>query len=138
MLVPDLTQAIVFLDALEAGGLFTFQTFADCPVAGIYPGVFHGTLAEHATELARLNQRGAGVFVMPNAGDGVVHPGKKTCRTNGNVVRIRAHFLDLDGAPIEPVLAANVQPHIVVESSPKRWHVYWRVTDCRLGEFLSG
>jgi hypothetical protein len=52
-----------------------------------------------------------------------------------NVVRVRAHFVDLDGAPIHPVLEAAVRPDWVVESSPRRWHAYWMVDDCPLWQF---
>jgi hypothetical protein len=135
MLVPDLAHATTFLDLLEPGGLFTFQTFADCPAASVYPGVLHGTLSEHATELTRLNQGGAGVFVMVNAGDGEIKPGAKTCRTQANVIRVRGLFVDLDGAPIAPVLASALLPDWVVRSSPGRWHAYWRVNDCPLDRF---
>ena len=35
-------------------------------------------------------------------------------------------FADTDGAPLKPLLAA-LKPHIVVQSSPEKWHVYWLV-----------
>ena len=88
----------------------------------------HGTLEERGDALWDLNQRGAGVFVMVNAGDG---GGRKA----NNVVRVRALFADLDGAPLEPVLAVPLHPHIVVESSPQRYHAYWLVNDCPLEDF---
>jgi hypothetical protein len=135
MLIPDLAQSTAFLDFLEPGGLFTFQTFADRPALSIYPSVMHGTLDEHAAELMSLNQRGAGIFVMDNAGDGVIRPGAKTCRTQANVTRVRALFVDLDGAPLEPVTTFEEPPDLVVETSPGRWHAYWQVDDCELDEF---
>ena len=36
-------------------------------------------------------------------------------------------FVDLDGAPLEPVMSWTLPPHIVVESSPARYHAYWLV-----------
>ncbi|MBK7793121.1 MAG: hypothetical protein IPJ62_11745 [Betaproteobacteria bacterium] len=48
---------------------------------------------------------------------------------------MRAVFLDLDGAPLAPVLAAGLEPHIVVESSPGKFHVYWQTDDCPLDQF---
>lgn len=144
----DLDQARRFLDLLDPRGVFTFQTFADREeLKRTFKGqdgktrpydplakVFRGTLDQHADALIALNRQGAGVFVMVNEGNAVVHEGRKTCRTNGNVVRIRANWVDLDGAPIEPVLAAPRPPEIVVESSPGKWHGYWR-TECGLEEF---
>ena len=72
---------------------------------------------------------------MVNAGDGIVHPGEKTCRTAANVTRIRALFIDLDGAPLEPVLNAGRLPDWVVQSSPGRWHAYFAVDDCPIERF---
>src|SRR6185437_4407803 len=88
----------------------------------------HGTLVQHRTALADLNARGAGVFWMVNAGDGNGRKAK-------NVRRIRALFVDLDGAPLEPVIASALPPHAIVESSPGRWHGYWRIVNCALHEF---
>ncbi len=135
-LVPDRHQADRFLHLLDSQGVFTCQTFDDDEVRknkGM-ARVLHGTLAQHWDELAVLNQRGAGIFVMVNQGDGIVHPGDKTCRTAKNVVAVRSVFADLDGAPLDPVLKA-LPPDIVVESSPGRFHTYWLTNDCPLGEF---
>lgn len=133
---PNLTEAHKFLKLLDPLGVFTFQTFDD-DAARKDPRlnrVLHGTLAQHADELIKLNARGAGVFAMVNRGDGVVHPNERTCRAKASVVAVRALFADLDGAPLEPVLAA-MQPDIVVESSPGRWHCYWLTEDCPLDDF---
>ena len=74
---------------------------------------------------------------MVNAGDGVVHDGAKTCRTNANVTRVRALFADADGTPIEPILEKVPPPHILVESSPNKWHLYWLTNDTPFDEFKS-
>lgn len=135
-LTPDLNAAQEFLDMLDADGVFTFQTFDDAKDRKnqSLARIFHGTLDQHHGALTRLQQQGAGVFVMINKGDGLVHPDAKTCRTAKNVVAIRALWGDLDGAPLEPVLAAH-HPDIVVESSPGKWHTYWLTIDCSLGDF---
>jgi hypothetical protein len=130
----DLDEAKAFLEKLAPDGALTFQTFPEAKAAkgnGTLARIFHGTFEEHKDELVRLNQQGAGVFVMVNEGDGVIHEGQRSCRTNANVIRIRAFFVDLDGEPLEPVRAAPLQPHIIVESSPERWHAYWLVSDAR-------
>lgn len=131
----NLNMTRLFLHALDPEGTFTFQTFGD---RGKDPGlnrVLHGSFEQHADELVRLNNLGAGVFVMVNKGDGIVHPDAKTCRTKANVVAVRALFVDLDGSPIEPVLKMPLLPDIVVESSPGRWHAYWLTEGCPLDEF---
>jgi AAA domain-containing protein/DNA primase RepB-like protein len=125
----DLDEARRFLNALDPVGRFTFQTFDDTKAKRKHlVRVFHGTLEQHSDELSRLNADGAGVFVTVNETD--------LCgRTAENVTRVRAAFVDLDGAPLDPV--EDCQPNIVVESSPGRWHAYWLVTDLRLDQFTA-
>jgi hypothetical protein len=118
-----------FLNAL-GGGEFTFQTFADdakCKHRNL-TRLFHGTIEQRFATLEDLNSRGAGVFVTINRTDG---KGRK----RHNVVGIRAVFVDLDGAPLGPVMQWKLPPHIVVESSPGRYHAYWLVDDVTLGDF---
>ena len=66
------------------------------------------------------------MFVTVNETDG---QGRKTA----NITRVRAVFVDTDGADIEPIRAA--QPHILVESSPGNYHAYWLVSGAPLHEF---
>ena len=137
---PDLDEAHRFLNLLDPNGPFTFQTFADsdnATGAARFPRVLHGTLDEHADSLISINQQGGGIFVMVNEGDGKVHAGKDTCRNTSNVVRVRAVFVDLDGAPLEPVLEAGAHPTIIVNSSPGKYHVYWLVSDVGLTDFTT-
>ena len=126
----QVAQAVQFFDTVAPGESLTFQTFDDDAdrKARSLAQILHGTVESCASSLHALNKRGAGVFWMVNHGDG---KGRKT----ENVTGIRALFLDLDGAPLEPVLAAGAEPHAVVESSPGRWHVYWRVSGCSLAQF---
>lgn len=124
---PDLAQAKAFLDAL--GGTMTFQTLPEAAEEeGNLNRSLHGSLAEHGKRLARINGRGGGAFVMVNEGNGQK-------RKTENVTRVRAVFVDLDGAPLQPVLDAEVPPSMVVESSPDRFHAYWLVRDMPLHDF---
>lgn len=121
----DIIAANRYLSALTDGTLATFQTFDDKgkqPLANI----LHGTLSEHAEALTELNKQGAGVFVMVNEGDGLG-------RATANIRRIRALFVDTDGAPYPDPLP--LEPHIIVQSSPNKWHLYWLVYDILLNEF---
>ena len=135
-LTPAIAMARAFLHLVDPAGVFTFQTFDDDKKRKNQrlARVFHGTLDQYEAELAQLQQQGAGVFVMVNRGDGIVHPGNYTCRAAASVVAVRSLFADLDGAPLEPVLA-GFRPDIVIESSPGRWHAYWLTDDCPLDEF---
>jgi len=128
-LQPDLEMARRFLKVLAGDDEVTFQTFDDHePKDPKLARVLHGTLDQHAKELIRLNNAGAGIHVMVNKGD---LKGRKT----ENVTGVRAVFIDLDGASVEPVRNAPIRPNIVVQSSPGRYHCYWRVLDCSLEEF---
>jgi RepB DNA-primase N-terminal domain len=91
--------------------------------------VLHGTLARNWSALVELNERGAGVFVTINKTD---FAGRK----KANIKSVRALFSDLDGAPLDPVLAeGEPKPHILTETSPGKYHTYWRAADVPLEEF---
>ena len=120
-----------FLGMLDTGGRFTFQTFDPDKNRNdrSLGATMHGTFDDHAQRLDDLNMRGAAVCVG-------VHQTDEQGHANDNVVRLRAVFVDLDGAALGPVLELPVdeQPHIIVESSPGRWHCYWIVEDMPLDE----
>lgn len=125
----DLTDAQRFLDLLTRGSACTFQVFDDSPrKRPRLNKILHGTLTAHAATLMQLNEQGAGIFVMINAGDG-------NGRKRANVRAVRALFVDLDGAPLEPVLNGPITPHMVTETSPGRWHAFWMVDDVPLESF---
>lgn len=133
MLEPDLRQALRFLTLLSEPDFdWTFQTFddnaerADRSLAQI----FHSCEGHVAPKLIELNRRGAGVFVMINRGDG---KGRKA----ENVIAVRAVFVDLDGAPMGVLESAPLKPHIVVETSPGRFHAYWRIEGLLLEQFVA-
>lgn len=123
-LQPDLTAAASFLQWIDAPASgFCFRTFPD-----LGNGVGHnynGPLSQHAAALAADNTAGRGVFVVVNAGG---HRGAE-------INQVRAVFADLDGAPLAPVLACDLLPHIVVESSPGRFHAYWLCDGLPLAQF---
>lgn len=127
--MPDLPGASQFLELLAAGEQVTFQTFDDSKAKRKnLIKILHGNLTKHGSTLESLNGRGAGAFVMVNAGDG---KGRKS----GNVLRVRATFVDLDGSPIDPVMTGPLMPHVTVESSSGRFHAYWLTEGIPLEEF---
>jgi hypothetical protein len=67
-----------------------------------------------------------GVFFM--VGDGDLQG-----RRAENVKAITAYFVDLDGASLPD--AWPLTPTAVIESSPGRYHAYWRVLDAPLATF---
>jgi hypothetical protein len=141
----DQNEAAIFLKYLDpAATSFTFQTFDDDQKRSAaykvahpdgmgdpkYTKVLNGTLAECWSALAQFNEIGAGVYVTINETD-------LKGRKKANVVRVRAVFIDLDGAPLEPVMANGRAPHIVTETSPGRWHAFWRTKDLPLDKFTT-
>jgi hypothetical protein len=124
-------DAVRFLKALAPDGALTFSTFTDArprPARDSLARILQGDYWRNVGTLAKLNAQGAGVCVMVNRGDG---NGRKA----GNVQAIRAVFLDLDGAPLAPVMAAPIPPAIVCESSPGKHHAYWPVAEMPLADF---
>ena len=120
----DMCEAKKFLDALSDGDcgnkIFTFQTFSDGKRDHTLAKTWSDALSqETAGNLERLNKIGAGVFVTVNKTDG-------RGRRKQNVTGVRAPFVDLDGSPIDPVRVWRLKPYIIIESSPNKYHVYWR------------
>jgi hypothetical protein len=129
ILLPHFEEAEAFLNALDGkDAQFTFQTFDDVEVWSDEKQknikrqnkdlvrVYHGTFNEHKQKLASINKRGGGVFVTINETD--LKGSKKE-----NILKIRAVFVDLDGSPIQPILdlPEDLQPHIIIESSPNNY-----------------
>jgi P4 family phage/plasmid primase-like protien len=129
--LQDRNEALKFLNWLDPKAtFFTFQTFDDNEERKDprLIRILHGTLDECWADLVRLNNQGAGIFVTINETD---HKGRQAT----NIIRVRSVFVDLDGSPLEPVVRHRHKPHIIVASSPGRWHAYWQVDGLRLGEF---
>lgn len=135
-LTPDLDQARRYLEVLTGGAHATFQTFSDqeelkraLPNGKSYDpnaGWRHGDFEALALHLTRANTEGAGVFVMVNRGDG-------KGRSAGNVELVRALFIDTDGAALPDDFL--LRPHLLVKSSPSKYHVYWLVNGVDLAHF---
>lgn len=126
----DFEEAARFLAVF--GEAITFQIFAankdDVKAKGLYPKHFHGTFEQYKSALADCNKRGYDIFFMVNEGDG-------KGRSDENVIRVRAVYVDLDGSPLEPVLACSLKPHIIVNTSPGRYHAFWLVSDMAISDF---
>lgn len=107
---------------------FTFQLFPEKKDSKQFPRVLHGTLQDLYPRLAEENLRGSGIFITINQTDG---KGRK----KENIISVRAVFVDLDGAPLQPIYTAPYPPHLIVESSPGRFHAYWSIQDCPVERF---
>jgi len=97
---------------------------------------FRGSLTRHWPELSALNECGYNIFMLVNTVSG-----KK--RTADQVNKVNALYVDYDGKDwsadkddIEAFLDKfPVRPHMVVETSPGCYHVYWLVNDVQLDQF---
>ena len=116
----DVEMARRFLQLVDASDTFTFQTFHDRPrgaeedrtLAHVIPG-------PAGKELFSLHDRGAGVYFTVNRTDGAGRKGK-------NITNIRAVWQEDDDG-----VAVNfpIEPSLVVESSPGRFHRYWLLAE---------
>jgi len=125
----SLDQTKRFLEALASklGGddKFTFQTFGDGKhrkKVKQHRRILHGTLDEHAEQLKRLNQAGAGIFVTVNLTDG-------GGREEENIIGLRAAFVDADNVDLLEIFDGdpdvdNCYPNILVKSK-RGYHAYW-------------
>jgi DNA polymerase len=127
-LMTDPTETTHFLTLLDrATTQFTFQTFDDNieRKSKALARVLHGTLNEHFAELTRLNNLGAGIFVT-------------ICETNlrgrliTDILRVRLLFVDCDGVPLP---RDGPQLYVAVQSSPDRFHGYWKPNGVALDAF---
>ena len=116
----DVDMAHRFLRLVDANDTFTFQTFhdrqkgteEDRTLARVIPG-------PAGKELLNLHDRGAGVYFTVNRTDALGRKGK-------NITNIRAVWQeDDDGVAVD----FPIEPSLVVESSPGRFHRYWLLAE---------
>jgi hypothetical protein len=113
------SHTLAFLNALDRNAnAFAFRVLPEGDKSSLKASNHVGGLAQLRPMLDQKNSQGCGIFVAVNEG------GQRA----NDITRVRAVFADTDGAPLEPILAA-LEPHIIVESSLGRWHVYWLVAD---------
>jgi hypothetical protein len=128
---PNRAQAEKFITALTGSveTPVTWQVFPDLKGSREpAPEYFHGKLDVFWAKLVSLNERGANISVMVNAGDGAGRCAK-------SVVSARALFVDDDDGRINLAtpLMATMRPSIIVRSK-RGPHVYWPLKE---GEQLS-
>lgn len=128
-LSPNRAEAQRFLDLLERGGDFWFQTAIEPKpkVKGARGAkVLHGTLNDCWDELVKLNAMKRAVWVQINAGTG---------RLDAEVTRVRGYFVDIDKGDGNDLLNSPVPSDIILETSPGKYHGYWLTGDCPLDQF---
>lgn len=100
----------------------------DIDNARIVPTWRYGKFNELKPWLTEMNQNDMGIYVMVNKGDG-------KGRSTENVTHVTHLFADLDGAPLDPILHGGAVPHVITETSPGRYHAFWKVDGLPLEEF---
>lgn len=123
---PDFAQASAFVAALtgDANSVFDWRCIHDRDKA--VPSIKRrGPLAQLWQELCGWNTQGYGIFAVINETDG---NGVKLENIRAN----RAHFIDLDNlqsfSNYQRAAAWQPAPTFAVQSSPNKFHVYWRVS----------
>jgi hypothetical protein len=114
-----------FLNVLDdRTNRFTFQTFDDNKLRNdkALARIVHGTLDENYAELVNYSWNGAGTFVTINATN-------FQGRTKECIVEVRSYFADLDGAPYENISRLGLKPHIITQTSPGRFGVFYIIAD---------
>ena len=117
---PDLEVADEFFEFIATKEDLNWRTFDDSETGSVGPRKFFGQLEDVKERLSHENSNGAGIFWLVNiCGKG---------QTDSEVTGVRSLFLDLDGAPLDPVLRTQAVPHVILETSPGKHHCYWLIT----------
>ena len=100
----------------------TFQSFPEKRRCKEKAEIIHGRLTvKTKAVLEKKNKAGAAITMMISRGDGA---GRK----RENVTHITALFVDADGkCQLDALQSAQIKPHLIVETSPGRFHAYWKI-----------
>ena len=126
----NLEEACRFVEMFGKGS-HAWQTFDDNKTRkspDLVSKDWYGTFEAFQNRLVQKNAGGAIVAVC-------INKCKNGKRIKANITEIRAIYVDTDGVPLQPILDAGPKPHIIVESSPGKYHVYWMVDDCPVERF---
>jgi hypothetical protein len=135
LLVPDQSAAELFFKVMagDPGDIFfefrTFDDNHDRSDKGLLE-TFSGTIQKNWPKLVKKSRGGAGCFFVVNKTDG---KGLKA----ENITEARAIFTDLDGAPLANILQETElpPPHIINETSPGKYHAFWKIKGLPLEQF---
>lgn len=124
----DLSHVERFLQFLDPdANQFCFRTYGDKDKNDrSLRGNLTGTFAQNKQTLINRNKLGASICVVVNDGG----------HTDREIKKIRFVFADTDGAPAKPLVNA-LRPHAIIQSSCKRFHIYWRVKNISVSAFTN-
>lgn len=102
------------------------------------------SLIEAREEIIQHQNNRYAFFFMVNPGDGIIHEGKKTARSQKSVTALSACFADTDKGDANTLWenTKNTPANIRVLSSPGRYHAYWLLnpvepTKDNIGKFVA-
>ena len=121
----ELAQAYVATIAGDSEATVDFRVLHDQDKS--VPGqTKRGTLRQCWSWLCAMNEQGYGVFMVAAQLDG---NGQKM----DNVVSLRCNYIDIDSADAqqqyERAIAAHPKPTFAVQSSPGKYHVFWKTSE---------
>jgi hypothetical protein len=122
-IAPDIEEARRFLSMIAPDGNAVFQTFDDDEGRKENEPDVSAKLARTTRSFDALkgyNEKRAGVFVTINEVEG-------DRRKADKVTRVRSLFADFDGVELPDVW--DVEPSLIVNTSPAKFHVYWLCSD---------
>lgn len=123
---PDIGDMEFFYWFLHQNQEATWQILPESENCTVKPKTLHGTLIDVERELIDANLEGAGIFICPNTVKGE--------RASKNVTKVNVLFIDADGTMSFNKIK-KLEPDLVIETSPGKFHVYWWVSDVKLDEF---
>jgi len=119
---PNWNQARRFCEATagHADPAMTFQVFDDKGENFELAAWRHGKLSDIGIQkwLIVKAKQGCGAYVVTSECDG-------NGRRRQNVLQGRTNFIDLDGEPLPDKF--QLDPHLIEETSPGRFHVHWLI-----------
>ena len=121
--VPSLEQARAFLALIDPDReRWRFRTVFERGRRG-KTREYYDTFDEVAEQLVADNLAGCAVYAVLNEGG----------TTDASITRITALFSDFDGSPMPDKF--DLEPHVIVETSPGKYHTYWLVDDLEVPRF---
>ena len=105
------------------------QTFPNKNHGSNYrPEKLYGHVSEYLEYLVKANNDHMTIAMM-------VNEGKE--RNNKSVTRITSLYADFDSGnqTKKLLLKLPIKPHMIVETSPNKFHVYWLIVDCDVTQF---
>ncbi len=121
----------IFKKLIHGGNRTSFQTYTKKEDFVKMSATITGALTDKIIEkLVSSNQNGLEVAMMINQSNG-------NGRRVSAVTKINVLFADFDDGKksLDLLLSLPIAPHLIIESSPRKFHTYWLITGCAVEEF---